>query len=185
MSPHTYNSRFRCLVVISAVLFIVFLSGKYSTLKAQSATDNGTPLGLSAGSPEGSYALSGFENINLYNGNLNFSLPALHVGGRGHAGYAAQVPIDQRWVAIKSEWYDENNNLFYSIYPASASGSNYGNYGPGSVGVQFQVWKPQSCQIGYQTETTYEWARTTILFTAPDGTQHELVDPGTLGQPIH
>lgn len=40
-------------------------------------TSNGmTPSGLTTGAPNGSYALSGFDNINLFNGNLNFRLDA-------------------------------------------------------------------------------------------------------------
>lgn len=41
----------------------------------QSATDGATPLALSPGTPAGSYPLSGFDNVNLYNGSLNFQLP--------------------------------------------------------------------------------------------------------------
>ena len=42
-----------------------------------SKTDGATPSGLQPGAPAGAYSLSGFENVNLYNGNLNFSLPLL------------------------------------------------------------------------------------------------------------
>lgn len=34
----------------------------------------------SAGSPAGSYALSEFDNVNLFNGALNFNLPLLKIG---------------------------------------------------------------------------------------------------------
>src|SRR6266516_2537100 len=50
-------------------------------------TDGGTPLGLQAGTPAGSYGLSGGDNVNLYNGALNFTLPLLSIGGRGSAGH--------------------------------------------------------------------------------------------------
>jgi hypothetical protein len=134
---------FRSTIVVVATLMFCW----FATLdvRAQSATDNGTPLGLTAGSPEGSYALSGFESVNLYNGNLNFSLPALHVGGRGNAGYTLQVPIDQRWESSESVWYDQNGIRFYSFYPVSNSSVpiQYANYSPGSIGVRASKWKEE------------------------------------------
>jgi hypothetical protein len=152
------------------------------SIRAQSPTDNGTPLGLAPGSPEGSYALGGFENVNLYSGGLSFSLPALQIGGRGHAGYSVQVPIESKWIVTKNEWYDENNNLFTSLTPWS-SGTAGGGYGPGTVSVRYSQWKPETCTIGVQQFTTYRWASVSIMFRAPDGTEHELVDQGTMGQP--
>lgn len=56
-----------------------------------SATDGSTPLGLQPGAPAGSYALSGFDNVNLYNGNLSFQLSLLGVSGRGGAQNACDV----------------------------------------------------------------------------------------------
>ncbi|HEY3104509.1 MAG TPA: hypothetical protein VGJ69_13030, partial [Pyrinomonadaceae bacterium] len=49
------------------------------------ATNGSTPAGLTPGAPAGSYGLSGFDNINLYNGNMNFRLPLISIGGRGAA----------------------------------------------------------------------------------------------------
>ena len=69
-----------------------------SAVSAQTSnTDGTTPAGLSPGAPAGSYALTGFENVNLYNGNLNASLPLLPVTGRGGAGYAVTLMIEQKW----------------------------------------------------------------------------------------
>jgi hypothetical protein len=50
-----------------------------------SATDGKTPTGLAPGAPAGSYILSGFDNINLFNGNLSFTLPLINIKGRGEA----------------------------------------------------------------------------------------------------
>src|SRR5882724_8010527 len=52
------------------------------------------PSGVSPGSPAGSYALSGFENVNLFNGNLNFRLPLLGISGRGSAGYSMTLALN-------------------------------------------------------------------------------------------
>ena len=62
-----------------------------------SVTDGSTPSALTPGSPAGSYALSGFESVNLYNGNLNFALPLVHVGGRGAADLTMMLTIEQHW----------------------------------------------------------------------------------------
>lgn len=56
-----------------------------------------TPAGLAPGTPLGSYALSGFDNINPYNGGLNFHLPLMQTGGRGGVGYTMMLPIEQKW----------------------------------------------------------------------------------------
>jgi RHS repeat-associated protein len=49
------------------------------------------------GRPAGSYDLSDFDNINLFNGNLNFRLPLLNLGGRGEAGFTISYLIENRW----------------------------------------------------------------------------------------
>ncbi|MGH9971929.1 MAG: hypothetical protein ACREBG_29630 [Pyrinomonadaceae bacterium] len=165
-----------------SILGIFLFALAAAPVRAQSPTDNTTPLGLAPGSPEGSYALSGFENVNLYSGGLSFSLPALQIGGRGHAGYGVQVPIESKWIVTKNEWYDENNNLLTSLTPW-ANATVGGGYGPGTVGVRYSQWKPETCVIGVQQFTTYRWASVSVMFTAPDGTQHELVDTTTMGQP--
>lgn len=59
--------------------------------RAQTSTSGMTPAGLAPGSPAGSYALSGFEDVNLFNGNLNFNLPLLRIGGRGSALHTMTV----------------------------------------------------------------------------------------------
>ncbi len=56
--------------------------------------DGVTAPGQAAGAPAGSYALSGFDNVNLYSGNLNFTLPLLQVGGRGAAKTSINLAIN-------------------------------------------------------------------------------------------
>ena len=82
----------------AAALHIFIIALLSSGASAQTSnTDGATPAGLSPGAPAGSYSLSGFENVNLYNGNLNVSLPLLPVGGRGSAGYTITLLIEQKW----------------------------------------------------------------------------------------
>ena len=73
-----------------AGIFIVLALLSFGVSAQTSNTDGATPAGLSPGAPAGSYSLTGFENVNLYNGNLNVSLPLLAVGGRGSAGYTVK-----------------------------------------------------------------------------------------------
>lgn len=60
-------------LIQSTFVLVVLFTGVAA--QTTSATDGTTPSGIAPGSPSGSYALSGFDNINLYNGNLNFALP--------------------------------------------------------------------------------------------------------------
>src|SRR5678816_2352771 len=89
----------------SLVNFRRFLFGLTSLLflataaSGQTETNGSTPVGLSRGTPAGSYALSGFDNVNLFNGHMNFHLPLMKVGGRGHGGYTMMLPIEQVWTA--------------------------------------------------------------------------------------
>src|SRR5256885_6383445 len=79
------------------LLLVLFGSSAGAQSRPGTATDLTTPPGLSPGSPAGAYALSGFESVNPYNGGLNFSLPLLHIGGRGSAEYTMMLPIEQKW----------------------------------------------------------------------------------------
>jgi len=65
---------------------------------AQTRGDGATPKMTQPGAPAGSYSLSGFENVNLFNGNLNFNLPLVKIGGRGKAQSSVNLSIDSaRW----------------------------------------------------------------------------------------
>lgn len=73
-------------------MLLLWAGAKGQTSFTTSATDGSTPAALTSGAPAGSYALSGFDNINPFNGNLNFRLPLLHIGGRGDAQYTMTLP---------------------------------------------------------------------------------------------
>src|SRR5215813_6535782 len=59
--------------------------------------DGMTPVGLQPGSPAGSYALSGLDTINLYNGSNSITIPLLKIGGRGESGYTMVAHHDTHW----------------------------------------------------------------------------------------
>lgn len=81
-----------------AVAILAFLAGGAYAQTTQTTTDKMTPSGMAPGAPAGSYALSGFESINLYNGNLDFRLPLITLGGRGTAQRSIMLSINtKKW----------------------------------------------------------------------------------------
>lgn len=93
----SYVIPFRQLCVALLALMIALIASTASNAQTTNATDGSTPAGLKPGAPAGSYGLSGFDNVNLYNGNMNFRLPLVSIGGRGGAGYTVTLPIEQHW----------------------------------------------------------------------------------------
>ncbi len=90
---------------------IILISTNLALAQTTGPTDGSTPLGLSPGAPAGSHALSGFESINPYNGNLNFHLPLIGVGGRGGAGMSSILGIDSKgWSVRHQETTDPQGN---------------------------------------------------------------------------
>ncbi|HEU4713078.1 MAG TPA: RHS repeat-associated core domain-containing protein [Pyrinomonadaceae bacterium] len=142
------------------------------------------------GAPAGSYPLSGFDNVNLFNGHLNFSLPLMQIGGRGSAGYTMMLPIEQRWqvqtVAVPTNCgangctYSESNYQ-YIANPIWWTGIRPG-FGPGVLQGRQSGSDPfflEACG-GY----IYNKTLTRLTFTGPDGTEYELRDQQTNGQPL-
>jgi YD repeat-containing protein len=150
--------------------------------QAQSSTDGTTPTALAPGSPAGSYALSGFEDVNLFNGNLNFNLPLVGVKGRGSAGHTVTLSIDRRW-SIEQNYNDQTNS--YSNIPVEYwwEGVEPG-YGPGVL--QLRSGGDGSIQCGNSmTGIVHVFTKTLtrLTFTSSDGTEYELRDAQTGGQP--
>jgi YD repeat-containing protein len=137
---------------------------------SRSLTDGMTPTGIAPGAPAGSFPLSGFDNINPYNGGLNFSLPLLTIKGRGGAGYTMILPIEQRWRMFNSfldggyEFHQPDYN-WWIARPGYVPGTLIGR----SVGEG-----ANPCNIGFTVN--YFYTLTRLTFTAPDGTETELRD---------
>jgi hypothetical protein len=128
-----------------------------------------TPSGLKPGAPAGSYSLSGFDNINLYNGNLNFHLPLKGIGGRGNAQMQMTLAIDSvRWTVDQEGSINApNSNWWTPLRPG---------YGPGVLQGRGITWTA--------TQTNFTTYLPRLTFTAPDGTEYELRDQATNGKPI-
>jgi hypothetical protein len=111
-----------------SVAFLLALFCGIAPVHAQEAeelsvTDGSTPLALTPGSPAGSFALSGFDTVNLYNGNLNFRLPLLTVAGRGDAATTLTLPIQRQWSIRRLSqregptWYRVQENPWPPLNP--------------------------------------------------------------------
>ena len=167
------------MVRYSALCFglaIAFLFANTQRVCAQTGPrDGSTPLALSPGAPAGSYALSGFETVNPYNGALTFHLPLLHIGGRGAAAASMIFSVQPKNWSVRrvavSELVDPNG--WEAIKPG---------YGPGilqgrAAGVEGNFFCPPT---GRQS---YVQTLTRLTFTSSDGTEYELRDRTLNGQP--
>src|ERR1043166_564361 len=118
------------------LLLTVLLAGAaraQTTTSTTSVTDGRTPSGLQPGSPAGSYELSGFDNVNLYNGNLSFHLPLLKVGGRGSAGSALMLALNLKSWHVKHTHKVIHGDDVNSYAPTQTGWVPYGGYGAGEL----------------------------------------------------
>ena len=142
-------------------------------VQAQGSTDGTTPLGLSPGSPTGSYSLSDFDVVNLYNGSLNFRLPLYQIAGRGGAAYPITLQVQKKWTVQRE--FEPGVGYFYYADGSWWSENGYAwIFDAGRVEVR-TGWRVQS---GITVD-----GLTRVTFTAPDGTEYEFRDQLTNGQP--
>ena len=169
---------------IGIILLALLLQGV--TQAQSSATDGSTPLALSPGSPTGSYALSDFENVNLFNGHLNFRLPLLTIGGRGGARSTITLPIEQTWRIESINVPQPGGGVRTIFFPLSYWWTAIKpGYGAGSLQGRQSGTGTAACDVGGgNTVTLFEKSLTRLTFTAPDGTEFELRDKLTGGQPL-
>lgn len=78
---------------------LLMLATTYVASAQTNTTDRDTVSGIATGSS--SYALGGFDTINLFNGNLNFKLPLLVIGGRGGAQVSMNLALNTKRRRVK------------------------------------------------------------------------------------
>lgn len=150
-------------------------------LQAQSVTDGSTPLALQPGAPAGSYRLSDFEHINLFNGSLNFSLPLVEVLGRGDAGYTMTMPIERHWRVDASTI---NGGVLFIAYGGEWM-TVVPSFSPGRMEARTAtdtLSTPAQCPSG--APWIYKDGLTRLTFRKADGTEYEFRDQLTGGRPI-
>src|SRR5436190_1061828 len=99
-----------CLSVMIALLALSV------SVLAQGGAEGITPPSLTPGRPAGSYALSGFDTVNLFNGNLDFHLPLLNASGRGGAQMPMLLKIEERWRVIAEPACSPCGPTYYPTY---------------------------------------------------------------------
>ena len=190
---NTTNTQFIVLLRVLTLLvcFMVFaITGRAQAPYFEPSAKSFTPLTEQPGAPAGSYPLSGFDNVNLFNGHLNFRLPLMQIGGRGTAGYTMMLPIEQHWqvktVAVPTcDWsgctYPESNYR-YIANPVWWDGIRPG-FSPGVLQGRRAGTSPGNWASGCPGPI-YLKTLTRLTFTAPDGTEFELRDKQTGGEPL-
>ncbi len=147
---------------------------------------------LKVGRPAGSYALSGFDTVNLFNGNLSIHLPLLAVHGRGTAGYTMTLPIYQRWRIDRTtettptgtwEWHyaiPDNENYQFGTADRPAYGA--GSMRARAIGLA-NDGEFQDCRnVGRIPSAQKSQVR--LTFTGSDGSTVELFDKNSDGAPL-
>jgi RHS repeat-associated protein len=79
--------------VMLSLLLLLF--GLLQSSFAQAPPRAGVPSAYQGSTTVGSYPLSGLDNINYFNGNLDFNLPLVTLGGRGEASFTMMLTIGQ------------------------------------------------------------------------------------------
>jgi RHS repeat-associated protein len=151
-----------------------------------------TPLAVTPGSPAGSYRLSNFENINLYNGQLGFSLPLLSIGGRGKVGYTMMLAINKRLMVYNTAIDRCDGGLCESGCTSGSCGSYFLKYIGLPLGAYYAPYLSPGRLWGNRegtflrnpttNSTNYVSSLSRFVFSLPDGTELELRDKDTNGK---
>jgi RHS repeat-associated protein len=155
-----------------------------------SVTDGYTPVGLSPGAPTGAYPLSGFETINPFNGSFSFHLPLVQLGGRGEVSHTMLLRIERKWRLLH---YVKDYRMLppaeqqpavesYSVTPNWWSNTLESPYSMGWIDGRQAGKGAHLCDSNHH-DYEYDYTLTRLTFTAPDGTEFELRDRLTQGQP--
>ncbi len=183
MSNTFYQQRLHLDHMVVRVIAAVIVSmSAVLTVRAQSsATDGATPAVLQPGAPAGSYALSGLDNVNLYNGNLNFRLPLGSVIGRGEAATPIMLPIERKWRVVDLQFPQSDGSVNHLYMPGSGLWKSLpALYNPGTVEGRRAAYEVFTCA---DNTPVFSQTLTRLTFTAADGTEFELRDTLTNGRP--
>lgn len=177
-------------ILVAVFTFIISVPAHGQNIRKFSTDGTTTPV-IEPGAPAGSFALSGFDNVNLFNGNLNFSLPLLKIGGRGGAGFTLGLKIEKKWRVeyyrtptgyqscgqgcVQPIWGPQGQHY----YPNPNWWSPDPGFGPGILVGRWGGISRGSCTIGGPGGSII----TTLTFITNDGSEIVLRDDLTNGQP--
>src|SRR5262249_15837080 len=147
--------------------------------------------GVEQGAPAGSYPLSGFENINLFNGNFGVALPLMKVGGRGAASYTMMLQLDLHWEMYTEYTVTQGQNTEPVVTYLQQAQFRAGRrwriaYSPGLLLGLSAVDKPFNSSVCSGPNPTESWHQylTRLTFVMPDGTEVFLHDKLYGGEPF-
>jgi RHS repeat-associated protein len=172
------SSLAKSLATFVWVSCLLFLSS--GTLKGQSDYGS-TPLGQKPGSPLGSYSLSDIDTVNLFNGHVSIKIPLLNVSGRGDAKSGAFFTSNS-----PAQWHvrqDVDSSGFPLYYAEPATSYSRDGISLGKVTV-YGIQSGGGSVLCNGTPLLYYSTLTRLYFVEPDGTEHEMRDTATGGQPF-
>jgi RHS repeat-associated protein len=99
--------RHTAISIPGRLLYLALLLACLPSLAAAQGSGVSSP-GTAPGAPAGSYPLSNLEHVNLFSGNLNFTMPLLSLGGRGGVRPTVNLSIDSaRWKLQRDDGSDQ------------------------------------------------------------------------------
>lgn len=159
-----------------AVTGLWLMAGVVGLAQNKDPLDGSTPPALAPGTPTGTFPVSGIDQVNLFSGNLSVNIPLLQVGGRGDASYTIPLTIERRWYSQRSCIYNG-----YCTNSLQLEHFRDGLFSPGKIEVRHVEERTTECAGGPQNQVPLSTV-TKIVFTGPDGTEHELRDEATGGK---
>jgi RHS repeat-associated protein len=155
------------------------LAATYIASAQTNTTDRDTASGIATGAS--SYALGGFDNINLFNGNLNFKLPLLVVGGRGGAEVSMNLALNTKaWRVKHTLKIMPDGSELDRWSPRFDPWTGNVGYGPGYLSLKHVGITTANCS----GVPKYSLSISRLYVTTPDGGEHELRDQLSGGQPL-
>jgi RHS repeat-associated protein len=140
-------------------------------------TDNGLPSGMT----QGSRGTINIDNVNLFNGNLTVLIPFLDTSGRGGAkGSLMFARNSNHWTVTKIQ--DRNHITYTPKADLNGNAIRLPFYEPARLYTQINVNASAQCLSGISGQPATTLKR--FIYIASDGTEHELRDQGTDGQPL-
>ena len=179
---HTWSLQHTVARVLS-LFFLLTLVFHSRPIQAQFGA---TPLAQSPGSPAGSFALSDIDTVNLFNGHVSVRLPILIAQGRGNA--SGQITFNWGSPAnyhIRTDVDPNNGSPLNYVEPGGGGAFSIDGFSTGFAqvyGIQAGSVFTTHCHMDHSE--THQKSLTRLFFVEPDGTEHEMRDVQTGGQPF-
>ena len=161
--------------ILAALLLTLFLSEVMSAQQSK-IVEGGVVNGIP-------YASTGFENINMTNGNLSLSFPLASLQGRGQASFSYYMTYNSKL------WRTQSNPVYNPHYQPNPTYQNFlgdsleGGWRVGDA-YELNVWNRQSgmdaptgnvCSLGTRWMLVHQWK---VTIDAPDGRKIEFRPTG-------